>query len=57
MVTKFSSISTRKLSKALQVLTSNKSLVAMSDYDEYHKMVKRYVLASVLGTAAQVRKC
>ncbi|XP_039121124.1 ent-kaurene oxidase 2 isoform X1 [Dioscorea cayenensis subsp. rotundata] len=55
MVTKFSSISTRKLSKALQVLTSNKSLVAMSDYDEYHKMVKRYVLASVLGTAAQKR--
>ncbi|KAJ0971363.1 hypothetical protein J5N97_019322 [Dioscorea zingiberensis] len=55
MVTKFSSISTRKLSQALTVLTSNKSLVAMSDYDEYHKMVKRYILASLLGKTAQKR--
>lgn len=56
LVNKFSSISTRKLSKALTTLTSQKSLVAMSDYGEYHKMVKRYVLASLLGQNAQKRK-
>ncbi|URE13113.1 Ent-kaurene oxidase [Musa troglodytarum] len=53
MVTKFSSISTRKLSKALVLLTSNKSMVAMSDYGNFHRMVKRYVLTSLLGANAQ----
>uniref|UniRef100_A0A804JBW2 Ent-kaurene oxidase n=3 Tax=Musa acuminata subsp. malaccensis TaxID=214687 RepID=A0A804JBW2_MUSAM len=53
MVTKFSSISTRKLSKALMLLTSNKSMVAMSDYGDFHRMVKRYVLTSLLGANAQ----
>ncbi|KAG0490628.1 hypothetical protein HPP92_007491 [Vanilla planifolia] len=47
LVTKFSSISTRKLSSALTTLTSNKALVAMCDYGEYHKMVKKYVLSSL----------
>ncbi|XP_072959646.1 ent-kaurene oxidase 2 isoform X1 [Typha angustifolia] len=55
MVTKFSSISTRKLSNALTLLTSNKTMVATSDYGEFHKMVKRYILTSVLGAAAQKR--
>ncbi|PON70113.1 Cytochrome P450 [Parasponia andersonii] len=53
MVTRFSSISTRKLSNALTVLTSNKCMVAMSDYNNFHKMVKQHVLANVLGTNAQ----
>ncbi|KAL6005916.1 hypothetical protein ACLOJK_039961 [Asimina triloba] len=53
MVTKYPSISTRKLSKALTLLTDNKSMVAMSDYGEFHKMVKRYILTSVLGANAQ----
>ncbi|KAG8654719.1 hypothetical protein MANES_05G169000v8 [Manihot esculenta] len=55
MVTRYSSISTRKLSKALTVLTQDKCMVATSDYDEFHKMVKRYLLANVLGTNAQRR--
>lgn len=55
MVAKYSSISTRKLSNALTLLTSDKSMVAMSDYGEFHKMVKRYIMTSVLGTNAQVR--
>lgn len=55
MVTRFSSISTRKLSKALTMLTSNKNMVAMSDYGDFHKMVKRYILTSVLGANAQKR--
>ncbi|XP_057457934.1 ent-kaurene oxidase-like [Lotus japonicus] len=55
MVTKYSSISSRKLSSALQILTSNKCMVAMSDYNEFHKMIKRHILANVLGANAQKR--
>lgn len=54
MVTRFSSISTRKLSKALTLLTSNKAMVATSDYGNFHRMVKRFILSSVLGSNAQV---
>ncbi|KAK4796654.1 hypothetical protein SAY86_028980 [Trapa natans] len=57
MVTRFSSISSRNLSNALQILTANKNLVAMSDYNDFHKMVKRYILQSVLGANAQRRYC
>ncbi|PWA93119.1 ent-kaurene oxidase-like 5 [Artemisia annua] len=52
-ITRFDSISTRKLSKALQILTADKTMVAMSDYDEYHKTVKRNILTSLLGPAAR----
>ncbi|XP_077225415.1 ent-kaurene oxidase-like [Tasmannia lanceolata] len=55
LVTRFSSISTRKLTNALTLLTADKTMVAMSDYGEFHKMVKQYILASVLGTNAQKR--
>ncbi|XP_047083285.1 ent-kaurene oxidase 2-like [Lolium rigidum] len=53
MVAKFSSISTRKLPKALSVLTRDKAMVATSDYNDFHKMVKRLVMAGMLGSAAQ----
>ncbi|KAI9113078.1 hypothetical protein K1719_015603 [Acacia pycnantha] len=53
MVTRFSSISSRKLSKALTILTSNKCMVATSDYNDFHKMVKKLVLANLLGANAQ----
>ncbi|XP_020591741.1 ent-kaurene oxidase 2 isoform X2 [Phalaenopsis equestris] len=53
LVTKFSSISTRKLSNSLTILTCNKALVAISDYGEYHKMVKRYIISGLLGANAQ----
>uniref|UniRef100_A0A1D1Z3H9 Ent-kaurene oxidase, chloroplastic n=1 Tax=Anthurium amnicola TaxID=1678845 RepID=A0A1D1Z3H9_9ARAE len=55
MVTRFSSISTRKLPRALTLLTSNKAMVATSDYNDFHKMVKRYIRTSVLGANAQKR--
>ncbi|KAF3951409.1 hypothetical protein ACB098_01G036100 [Castanea mollissima] len=55
MVTRFSSISTRNLSNAIKHLSGNKCMVATSDYDEFHKMVKRYILTDVLGTNAQKR--
>jgi ent-kaurene oxidase len=53
-VTRYSSISTRKLSTALKILTSDKCMVATSDYNEFHKTVKRHILANVLGANAQV---
>ncbi|CAK8535578.1 unnamed protein product [Lathyrus sativus] len=55
MVTRYSSISKRKLSTALTILTSDKCMVAMSDYNDFHKMVKKHILASVLGANAQKR--
>jgi ent-kaurene oxidase len=54
MVTRYSSISTRKLSKALKILTSDKCMVATSDYNEFHKTAKRHILANVLGANAEV---
>ncbi|KAM0032772.1 putative ent-kaurene monooxygenase [Helianthus debilis subsp. tardiflorus] len=51
-VTKFNSISTRKLSKALTILTADKAIIAMSDYDNYHKTIKRHILTDMLGPAA-----
>ncbi|XP_051199754.1 ent-kaurene oxidase 2-like [Lolium perenne] len=53
MVAKFSSISTRKLSKAFSAITRDKKMVATSDYGDFHKMVKRYVIAGALGSSAQ----
>ncbi|XP_060199528.1 ent-kaurene oxidase isoform X2 [Lycium barbarum] len=53
MVTRYSAISTRKLTNALKILTCDKNMVAISDYDEFHKTVKRHVLTSVLGPTAQ----
>nr|AUZ98413.1 ent-kaurene oxidase [Trachyspermum ammi] len=56
MVTRFPAISTRKLSKALKILTADKSMVATSDYDEFHKTVKRHLLTHILGPNAQKRQ-
>ncbi|XP_025646306.1 ent-kaurene oxidase [Arachis hypogaea] len=55
MITRYSSISSRKLSNALTILTSNKCMVAISDYNDFHKMVKKLILANVLGPNAQKR--
>jgi ent-kaurene oxidase len=54
MIAKFSSISTRKLSSTLTVLTHDKTMVATSDYGDFHKLVKRYVMTGMLGTSGQV---
>ncbi|GAB4852020.1 hypothetical protein Ancab_016213 [Ancistrocladus abbreviatus] len=55
MVTRYTSISTRKLSYALTTLTNDKFMVAMSDYGEFHKRVKRHILIHLLGPNAQKR--
>ncbi|KAF5191461.1 Ent-kaurene oxidase protein [Thalictrum thalictroides] len=54
-VTRFPSISTRKLSNALRILTSDKCMVATSDYNDFHKTTKRYLLSGILGANAQKR--
>ncbi|KAE8659072.1 Ent-kaurene oxidase [Hibiscus syriacus] len=53
MVTRFSSISTRKLSNALKILTFDKCAVATSDYNDFHKMAKRCLMTNILGSMAQ----
>jgi ent-kaurene oxidase len=55
MVARFSSISTRKISMALSIITSDKCMVATSDYDDFHKTVKRHLIKNVLGPNAQKR--
>ncbi|KAH6788481.1 GA requiring 3 [Perilla frutescens var. frutescens] len=55
MVTRFSSISTRKLSNAIKILSCDKSIVAITDYGEFHKTVKKHILTSTLGPNAQRR--
>ncbi|MBA0659143.1 hypothetical protein Goklo_011301, partial [Gossypium klotzschianum] len=52
-VTRFSSISTKNLSNALKTLTIDKSVVATSDYNEFHKLAKRFLLRNILGSNAQ----
>jgi ent-kaurene oxidase len=56
MVTKFTAISSRKLPNALRILTREKTMVAMSDYGDYHRMAKKMVLTNLLGAAAQKQK-
>ncbi|XP_027344837.1 ent-kaurene oxidase, chloroplastic-like, partial [Abrus precatorius] len=55
MVTRFSSMSNRMLSNALKILTFDKCMVAISNYNEFHKMIKRHILTNVLGANAQKR--
>ncbi|KAJ7958097.1 Cytochrome P450 [Quillaja saponaria] len=55
MVTRFASISTRKLTNALKFLTIDGCMVATSDYSEFHKAIKKHALTSLLGPTAQKR--
>eukprot|EP00250_Pteridium_aquilinum_P015768 c22752_g1_i2 orf=280-1899(-) len=53
LIIKYSSISTRKMSMALSVLTSQKTMVAMSDYGDEHRMLKKLLVNHLLGPAPQ----
>lgn len=53
MVTKYSSISSRKMSKALDILTNSKCMVAMSDYGDEHRMLKKLVVNHLLAPIPQ----
>ncbi|PVH47644.1 hypothetical protein PAHAL_4G106200 [Panicum hallii] len=52
MVEKFSSISTRKLAKAVSILSRDKKMVAGSDDSDFHKNGKRHIVMSLLGSSA-----
>jgi len=53
MVAKFSSISSRKLTKAFSVLSRDKMMVATSDDGDFHKIGKRFAMVGLLGFSAQ----
>ncbi|KAL8238039.1 hypothetical protein R6Q59_019120, partial [Mikania micrantha] len=53
-VTRFNSISTRKLAKELNIFIADKTTVAMNEYDDYHKTVKHNIHSSFLGPAAML---
>jgi len=55
MVTKYASISQRQMPLALRVLTREKTMVAMSDYGDEHRMLKKMVMTNLLGPNIQVR--
>ncbi|EPS71198.1 ent-kaurene oxidase 2, partial [Genlisea aurea] len=54
LVTRHSSISAKKLSNAVTILTAGK-IIAMSDYNEFYKNAKRNLLNSILGANVQKR--
>ncbi|KAF2927259.1 hypothetical protein DAI22_06g191000 [Oryza sativa Japonica Group] len=56
MIEKFSSISTKKLPKALSVI-SRKNMVSISDYGDFYKMAKRNIMLAILGFNAQKHFC
>ncbi|RZC47573.1 hypothetical protein C5167_040529 [Papaver somniferum] len=53
IATKFSSISKRKLTNAMQTLATD--IIITSDTNEFHKMARRHIVSSVLGAGAQRR--
>lgn len=55
MIEKFPSISTRKISKVMSILSRDKKLVAISDDGDFHKSTKRYIMTSMLGGTAQIK--
>uniref|UniRef100_A0A0E0AB39 Ent-kaurene oxidase n=1 Tax=Oryza glumipatula TaxID=40148 RepID=A0A0E0AB39_9ORYZ len=56
MIEKFSSISTKKLPKALSVI-SRKNMVSISDYGDFYKKAKRNIMLAILGFNAQKHFC
>ncbi|KAJ7110303.1 hypothetical protein O6H91_Y570800 [Diphasiastrum complanatum] len=53
MVTKYESISKRELGTSLNILTCQKTMVAMSDYGVEHRFLKKIVMANLLGPSPQ----
>ncbi len=54
MITKYEAISSRKMPLALQILTRDKTMVAMSDYGDEHRMLKKLVVGHLLNIDTQV---
>ncbi|EFJ16968.1 ent-kaurene oxidase [Selaginella moellendorffii] len=53
LVAKYSSISNRDLGSNITILTRNRKIVAMSDYDERYRMLKRMMVNNLLGQTSQ----
>lgn len=54
MITKYEAISSRKMPLALQILTRDKTMVAMSDYGDEHRMLKKLAVGHLLNMNTQV---
>ncbi len=54
MITKYEAISSRKMPLALQILTRDKTMVAMSDYGDEHRMLKKLAVGHLLNINTQV---
>ncbi len=54
MITKYEAISSRKMPLALQILTRDKTMVAMSDYGDEHRMLKKLAVVHLLNSNTQV---
>ncbi len=54
MITKYEAISSRKMPLALQILTRDKTMVAMSDYGDEHRMLKKLAMGHLLNINTQV---
>lgn len=55
MIERHSSITAKKLNTALQVLSLDKTMVALSDYGRDHRELKKLMVTHLLGTAPQRR--
>jgi ent-kaurene oxidase len=53
MITKYEAISSRKMPLALQILTRDKTMVAMSDYGDEHRMLKKLAVVHLLNSNTQ----
>ncbi|XP_050128231.1 ent-kaurene oxidase-like isoform X1 [Malus sylvestris] len=55
MVTRHSSISSKKLTTPIKSLSFDDSVIASSNYNDFHKMGRRHMAQSILGPNAQKR--
>jgi hypothetical protein len=56
MITKYEAISSRKLPLALQILSRDKTMLALSDYGDEHRMLKKLAVGHLLNINTQVAR-
>jgi hypothetical protein len=54
MITKFETISSRKLPLAMQIIGKDKNLISLLDYGNRYRMLKKLLVDHLLNTNTQV---
>jgi hypothetical protein len=54
MITKFETISSKKLPLAIQIISRDKNLISLSDYGNQYRMLKKPLIDHLLNTNPQV---